>query len=79
LALTRTYTYRQALKKARKLGVREADTKRGKGSHRIWQRADDPSRFAPVPCHGEGREIAKGTLRAVLRRLGIDEDEFDRA
>ena len=29
-----------------------------------------------LKCHGEGKEVAKGTLRALLRRLNIDPQDF---
>jgi len=71
--------YREALARARRFGVRE-DDRRGKGSERLWIREEVPgSGKGPrttIKCHGQGKDVATGTLRAVLRRLGIDPKEF---
>lgn len=75
--------YREALAKAKAFGVIE-DAKRGKGSHRLWIIPDDPEaptkgRRSPIACHGDGYELKTGTLKAALRRLGIDWEQFLRA
>jgi hypothetical protein len=71
--------YREALARLQRLGVVE-DKRRGKGSERLWIRETVPgSGQGPrttVKCHGEGNDIATGTLRAALRRLGIDPADF---
>ena len=59
--------YRDLERKLQRAGcwkVRE-----GRGSHVIW--AGPSGTRAPVPRHG-GRDLAPGTLRAILRTLGID-------
>lgn len=71
--------YRDALQRARAFGVVE-DARRGKGSERLWIRETAPGsgkgpRYS-MKCHGDGTEIAPGTLRAALRRLGIDPKDF---
>lgn len=72
-------TYRAALARAQRFGVVE-DPRRGKGSERLWIRETVPgARKGPrysMKCHSEGMEIPTGTLRAALRRLGIDPKDF---
>ena len=46
---------------------------RQKGSHMVLRMAAPPHRRIVVPDH---REVAKGTLRAILRQAGISVDEF---
>jgi predicted RNA binding protein YcfA (HicA-like mRNA interferase family) len=46
---------------------------RQKGSHMVLRMAKPPHRRIVVPDH---REVAKGTLRAILRQAGISVDEF---
>ncbi len=71
--------YREALARLQRFGVIE-DKRRGKGSERLWIRETEPgSGKGPrttVKCHGEGKDIATGTLGAALRRLGIDPADF---
>jgi len=43
------------------------------GSHIIRRRTEPPHRRLVVPDH---REIAKGTLRAIIRQAGLTVDEF---
>jgi hypothetical protein len=72
-------TYREVVARLKRFGVAEY-TARGKGSERLLVRETEPGsgkgpQYA-LKCHGEGREVAKGTLRALLRRLNIDPQEF---
>jgi predicted RNA binding protein YcfA (HicA-like mRNA interferase family) len=46
---------------------------RQKGSHIILRHSSLPHRRLAVPDH---REIAKGTLRAIIRQAGLTVDEF---
>jgi predicted RNA binding protein YcfA (HicA-like mRNA interferase family) len=46
---------------------------RQRGSHMILRHRDPPHRRAVVPDH---REVARGTLRSILREVGITPDEF---
>ena len=46
---------------------------RQKGSHIILRRTEPPHRRVVVPEH---KEIAKGTLRAILRQTGITKEEL---
>jgi predicted RNA binding protein YcfA (HicA-like mRNA interferase family) len=48
--------------------------KRQEGSHMILRR-DDPFAQVVVPDH---RELDRGTLRAIIRQVGIGIDEFIR-
>ena len=67
--------YRELTKKLRKLGcefLRQAP-----GSHEIcWNPAN--RRFTSIPRH-TGKDLPKGTVRAILRHLGISPDEFRQA
>jgi predicted RNA binding protein YcfA (HicA-like mRNA interferase family) len=60
----------EAVAAFRKLGY-EVDRQRG--SHIILRQAQPPHRRLTVPDH---RELAKGTLRALIREAGISVDEF---
>ncbi len=68
--------YREAARKLRALGCVELP-RRGHGSHRVWH---NPalSRLSTLPFHG-GRDIRLGTLRAVVRDLGLDWQAFQAA
>ena len=61
---------REVVKALRKLGY-ELD--RQHGSHIVMRQTDEPHRRLTVPDHGE---IAKGTLRAIIRQSGLTVDEF---
>ena len=43
------------------------------GSHIIIRRADPPHRRLSIPDH---KELAKGTLRALIRESGLSLEEF---
>ena len=43
------------------------------GSHIILRRSDPPHRRLSVPNH---KELAKGTLRALIREAGLTVEEF---
>lgn len=65
--------YREAANKLKKLGCEEI-SRRGKGSHRIW-RNGKTNRIAPMPDWGS-KDLKLGTLRAIVRQLGLEWDEF---
>ena len=46
---------------------------RQRGSHIVLRQEAAPHRRAVVPDH---REVAKGTLRAILREAGLTADEL---
>ncbi len=59
-----------AVKALRKIGY-ELDHQTG--SHMILRRTTPPHRRLTVPDH---RELAKGTLRAIIREAGLSVAEF---
>jgi predicted RNA binding protein YcfA (HicA-like mRNA interferase family) len=61
---------REVVKALMKAGY-EQDRQRG--SHIILRQAVSPHRRMVVPDH---REVAKGTLRAIIRQAGLTVDEF---
>ncbi|MDH3207698.1 MAG: type II toxin-antitoxin system HicA family toxin [Gemmatimonadota bacterium] len=48
---------------------------RQKGSHIVLRQTDEPYRRVTVPDH---KEIAKGTLRSILRHTGLTAEELVR-
>jgi predicted RNA binding protein YcfA (HicA-like mRNA interferase family) len=44
-----------------------------RGSHIVLRHVDPPHRRLTVPDHDE---VAKGTLRAIIRQAGLTVDEF---
>lgn len=48
---------------------------RQSGSHSVFRHPD--GRWTTVPVH-PGKDIAKGTLRKILRDAGITREEFER-
>jgi predicted RNA binding protein YcfA (HicA-like mRNA interferase family) len=65
------FTYREVARRLRKFGY-EFD-RPGPGSHEVW-RQEVTGRKVTLPHHA--REMAEGTLRAILREANIDVDEF---
>lgn len=61
---------REVVSALRKLGY-EQD--RQKGSHIVLRQTSYPHRRIVVPDH---REVSKGTLRAIIRQVGLTVDEF---
>lgn len=61
---------RETVKALRKIGY-EQDRQRG--SHIVLRQAVAPYRRIVVPDH---TEVAKGTLRAIIREAGLTVDEF---
>jgi predicted RNA binding protein YcfA (HicA-like mRNA interferase family) len=45
----------------------------GPGSHEVWRQAET-GRKVTIPHHA--RDMAEGTLRAILREAGISVDDF---
>ena len=60
----------EAVRAFRKIGY-EFDEQHG--SHIILRHADAPHRRLSVPNH---KELAKGTLRALIREAGLTVEEF---
>jgi predicted RNA binding protein YcfA (HicA-like mRNA interferase family) len=46
---------------------------RQKGSHIVLRRTEPPHRRIVVPDH---REVAKGTLRAIIKQAGLTVEQF---
>ena len=64
-------TYRQVTDRLGRLGFRFF--RQGKGSHELWVR-DEDGRVVPVPNHP--KPIRKGTVRAIIREVGVSVREF---
>jgi predicted RNA binding protein YcfA (HicA-like mRNA interferase family) len=65
--------YREISRKLKALGCEEIP-RRGAGSHRVWHNpATD--HIAPLPDWG-AKNLKLGTLRAVIRQLGLDWKSF---
>lgn len=47
---------------------------RQKGSHIVLRQATHPHRRLVVPDH---KEVAKGTLRAIIKQTGLTVEEFN--
>jgi predicted RNA binding protein YcfA (HicA-like mRNA interferase family) len=65
------FTYREVARKLRTFGF--AFDRHGPGSHEIW-RQEATGRKVTIPHHA--RDMAEGTLRAILREAGIDVSAF---
>lgn len=61
---------REVVKALRKIGY-EQDRQRG--SHIVLRQTAAPHRRVVVPDHAE---VARGTLRAIIRQVGLTVDEF---
>jgi predicted RNA binding protein YcfA (HicA-like mRNA interferase family) len=64
--------YRELAKQLQKLGCQEL--RKGKGSHRIWYNPIN-GKVASIPDWGR-KDLAPGTVSAIIRELGIDKEEF---
>lgn len=67
----RPLPYRVVDRRLRRLGFEPA---RQRGSHVRYRHAD--GRAVTIPHH-PGRDIARGTMRSILRYLDLSADEFD--
>jgi predicted RNA binding protein YcfA (HicA-like mRNA interferase family) len=65
------FPYREVARRLRTLGF--AFDRPGPGSHEIWRHAVT-GRKVTLPHHA--RDMAEGTLRAILREAGIDTEVF---
>jgi predicted RNA binding protein YcfA (HicA-like mRNA interferase family) len=68
------FKYQEVARRLRSLGF--AFDRQGPGSHEVW-RHPVSGRKVTLPHHA--RDMAEGTLRAVLREAGIEPDDFLRA
>lgn len=65
--------YREVCRKLRALGCEELP-RRGKGSHRKWRNPQTQQTTA-VPDWG-AKDLKLGTIRGVVRQLGLDWQDF---
>jgi mRNA interferase HicA len=68
--------YREVAKKLLSLGCREIP-RTGDGSHRKWHNPAN-NQGTIVPDWG-GKDLKLGTIRAAVRQLGLNWDEFQKA
>ena len=64
--------YREVARRLSRLGCQEL--RGGKGSHRIWYNPAT-EKVTAVPDWGS-KDLVPGTVRAVIRELGISRREF---
>ena len=69
----RPMKYHDVLARLKKLGFRFY--RQGRGSHELWVR-DSDGKVVPVP---RKKEIKVGTLKAIIREIGITPEEFENA
>ena len=74
MAKLRELSYTEIIRRLRKLGFRFY--RQGKGSHELWVRDADGT-VVPVPHH-KGKKIRKGTVRAIIREVGVSVEDFMR-
>ncbi len=67
--------YRELTGKLRRLGC--AFVKQGRGDHEIWMNTKGRAKTT-IP-NWRGHDLREGTIRGILRDLGISKDDFDRA
>jgi len=65
--------YREITKKLEALGGEQLP-RRGAGSHHVWHNPAN-GKIAPLPDWG-AKDLKLGTLRAVIRQLGLDWKAF---
>ena len=65
------FSYREVARRLRHFGY-EFD-RQGAGSHEVWR---NPKTGQKVTLPRHNKDMAEGTLRAVLREAGIKTEEF---
>jgi predicted RNA binding protein YcfA (HicA-like mRNA interferase family) len=68
------FKYREVARKLRTFGF--AFDRPGPGSHEVWR---NPATGRKVTLPHHSRDMAEGTLRAILREAGINLDDFLKA
>ena len=68
------FKYHEAARRLRSFDFRF--DRPGPGSHEVWRHSIS-GRKVTLPHHG--RDMAEGTLRAILREAGIEVDDFLKA
>jgi predicted RNA binding protein YcfA (HicA-like mRNA interferase family) len=64
--------YQQLVQRLRDLGCEEL--RNAKGSHRFWRNPSN-GQVTAIPDWG-GKDLTPGTVRAIIRQLGISRKEF---
>lgn len=72
MAKLKELKYPELVKKLKNYGFRFY--RAGKGSHEIWVR-DSDGKIIPVPHH-KGKPISKGTIKAIIKELGLTNEDF---
>lgn len=76
----RPIVYRKLLHHLERNYLVREDPSRAKGSERMWFRVVAGVRkCVPVTCHGEGKELRRGMVGTIRRRLfpeGIEDTDF---
>ena len=67
----RPMKYNEVVARLKKLGFRFY--RQGRGSHELWVR-DSDGKVVPVP---HKKEIKIGTLKAIIREIGLTNEEFE--
>jgi mRNA interferase HicA len=67
--------YNELAKKLRSLGCQEIPRRRG-GSHRKWIHPAT-GKGTVIPDWGS-KDLKQGTIRGILKQLGIDRNDFER-
>ncbi|MBI1936845.1 MAG: type II toxin-antitoxin system HicA family toxin [Ignavibacteriales bacterium] len=65
-------SYQDIVRRLKKCGFRFY--RQGKGSHELWVR-DEDGKAIPVP-HYRGKTIRKGTVKAIIKEIGVSVDMF---
>jgi predicted RNA binding protein YcfA (HicA-like mRNA interferase family) len=68
------FKYREVVRRLRTFGY--VFDRPGPGSHEVWRNHASGQKVT-IPHHS--RDMAEGTLRAILRETGISVDDFLRA
>jgi predicted RNA binding protein YcfA (HicA-like mRNA interferase family) len=68
-------TYAELTRKLRRLGI--VFERQARGSHEVWH--DPKTDRSTIIHHHPGREIKNGTLRAILRDLGLSMNDLNNA
>ncbi|MDT3697618.1 MAG: type II toxin-antitoxin system HicA family toxin [Ignavibacterium sp.] len=72
MAKLRELNYKELTTRLKKFGF--VYYRSGKGSHELWVRNSD-GKAVPVP-HYRGKNIRKGTVRAIIREIEVSVEEF---
>ena len=68
------FSYREVARRLKRFGY--SFDRPGPGSHEVWRHGGTGQKVT-LPRHA--KDLAEGTLRAILREAGIDVDDFLKA